>query len=103
MSQTRQELCETVLYYRAFQSGAYCKDGVVYGSLLDSADSPRDFMDGRIVISHTGGGSMNDEEGRRVLARDQTDSDAVVLNLRRNMKWMFPATLILGMLITSCD
>ncbi len=38
--QTRQELCESLPYYRAFQSGLYMCKGSAYGYLLDGFSAP---------------------------------------------------------------
>ncbi|KAH9817352.1 hypothetical protein DFH28DRAFT_890054, partial [Melampsora americana] len=58
-SETRQELCETLPYFRSFQGGHYTSKGRTLSYLLDGTPSPRDiFADqGRIIISHGGGGS----------------------------------------------
>ncbi|KAI9676061.1 MAG: hypothetical protein M1817_000804 [Caeruleum heppii] len=47
----RQALCETLPYYRSYQSGPYCHGGLCYGSLLDGEGGERDYMDGDIVIT----------------------------------------------------
>ncbi|CAG8598750.1 4031_t:CDS:2, partial [Scutellospora calospora] len=41
-SQTRQELCESVPYFRNWQSGVYFKEGVTYGYLVDGYGAMRD-------------------------------------------------------------
>ncbi|CAG8581924.1 6852_t:CDS:2 [Gigaspora rosea] len=51
-SQTRQELCETVPYFRNWQSGVYFKEGVTYGYLVDGYGAMRDVCNGRVIISH---------------------------------------------------
>jgi hypothetical protein len=38
--QSRQELCEALPYYRAFQSGLYLSQGVAFGYLLDGFPAP---------------------------------------------------------------
>ncbi|SPO34685.1 uncharacterized protein PSFLO_00156 [Pseudozyma flocculosa] len=79
-SETRQELCESLPYYRAYQSGSYVKgisvgsrpsfkrddalvvrDSFVVGYLLGGCPSRRDIWasDGRVIISHGGGKSAN--------------------------------------------
>lgn len=70
--QSRQELCEALPYYRAFQSGMYMSKRVPFGYLLDGFPSPyvaaasfllcswtvayrsRDAWasEGRVIISH---------------------------------------------------
>ncbi|GMK56648.1 hypothetical protein CspeluHIS016_0304880 [Cutaneotrichosporon spelunceum] len=53
-AQSRQELCEALPYYRAFQSGMYMHKRVPFGYLLDGFPSPRDVWadDGKVIISH---------------------------------------------------
>ncbi|KAH7100505.1 hypothetical protein BKA62DRAFT_706520 [Auriculariales sp. MPI-PUGE-AT-0066] len=62
---TRQELCETFPRFRSYQSGVYCRDSIAVGYLLGGFPSPRDgwFLDGRLIISHGGGGSGRVESG----------------------------------------
>src|SRR6266536_2981833 len=47
----RQQLCETLPYYRAYQSGAYTSDGVVCGFLCDKEVGVRDKFDDQIMIA----------------------------------------------------
>ena len=47
----RQQLCETLPYYRAYQSGAHTSDGVVYGFLCDKEVGVRDKFDDQIMIA----------------------------------------------------
>lgn len=50
--QERQNLCEALPYYRAYQSAAYTLDSLAYGFLLDkdSSGAPS-YMDEEIVIT----------------------------------------------------
>ena len=47
----RQQLCETLRYFNAYQSGAYTNDGIAYGHLIDAEVDPRDKFDEQIVIT----------------------------------------------------
>ena len=51
-NQDRQALCDSLPYYRAFQSGAYTSKGLAHGFLLDrdSGDN-RAYMDEEVVIT----------------------------------------------------
>lgn len=49
---TRQELCEGVPYFRAYQSGIYYRNDVAFGYLLDGYGAERDFIGSHVVISH---------------------------------------------------
>ncbi|KAL1410253.1 hypothetical protein Q8F55_004259 [Vanrija albida] len=83
-AQTRQELCEALPYYRAFQSGMYMSKHVAYGYLLDGFPAPRDVWaaGGRVIISHGGGQSTRtlDTRGQPVsclLADHSAKSDRI--------------------------
>ena len=53
-AESRQELCEALPYYRAFQSGLYMYNRVAFGYLLEAFPAPRDIwaQHGKIIISH---------------------------------------------------
>lgn len=51
LSGTRQALCETLPWFKAYQSSAYTHAGLVYGVLFDGGVSPRDHFDGAVIIS----------------------------------------------------
>lgn len=50
-AKTRQALCETLPYYRAYQSGPYHHDGRVYGLLIDKEGSSRDIFNEEVIIT----------------------------------------------------
>lgn len=47
----RQQLCETLPNYRAYQSGAYTNNGVLHGFLIDAEVGPLDKFDDQIIIT----------------------------------------------------
>ena len=47
----RQSLCETLPYYRAYQSGAYIAGGIVRAFMCDKEVGPRDKFDEEIMIA----------------------------------------------------
>ena len=49
---TRQELCEGVPYFRSYQGGIYFRHEVAFGYLLDAFGAERDFIGSHVVISH---------------------------------------------------
>ena len=51
MSKSRQALCETLPYYRAYNSGAHTSGGLAHGFLLSSDNTEGSFMDEEIVIT----------------------------------------------------
>jgi hypothetical protein len=50
-SDKRQGLCETLPYYKAYQSGAYITDGIVRALMCDKEVGPRDKFDEEIIIT----------------------------------------------------
>ena len=48
--QGRQALCESLPYYRAFQSAGYITGGVVYAFMAGRDNSERSYMDSEIMI-----------------------------------------------------
>lgn len=50
-SSIRQQLCETLPYYQAYQSGAYTQDGIARAIVIDKEVSIRDKFDEEIVIT----------------------------------------------------
>jgi hypothetical protein len=47
----RQQLCETLPYYKAYQGGIYRNNGIVYGFLIDKEVGLRDKFDEQIIIT----------------------------------------------------
>ena len=47
----RQQLCETLPYYNAYQSGAYTQDGIARSILIDKEVSFRDKFDDEVIIT----------------------------------------------------
>jgi hypothetical protein len=47
----RQQLCETLPYYRAYMSGAYIHDGIARGFMCDKEVGDRDKFDEEIMIA----------------------------------------------------
>ncbi|KAJ7874007.1 hypothetical protein B0H14DRAFT_2718698 [Mycena olivaceomarginata] len=61
-SQSRQEMCETLPWFRSFHGGVYQNKGVAKGYMLSSFGSERDCFlhGGEFIISHGGGGTHTD-------------------------------------------
>ncbi|KAJ7786961.1 hypothetical protein B0H14DRAFT_2956129 [Mycena olivaceomarginata] len=59
---SRQEMCETLPWFRSFHGGVYQKKGVAKGYMLSSFGSERDCFlhGGKFIISHGGGGTHTD-------------------------------------------
>jgi len=81
-SMYRQELCESVEYYKSYQSGHYNSDNLTRGYLLDGFPSMRDAVSdgGRVIVSHGGGKSEDTEQGYQ-LKDNQTASGYRVKHL----------------------
>ncbi|CAG8747352.1 15354_t:CDS:2, partial [Cetraspora pellucida] len=102
-SQTRQELCESVPYFRNWQSGVYFKEGVTYGYLVDGYGAMRDVCNGRVIISHgqslmnySGGKSCRRQDGSFGLFASQLLTDASVCALIKNYINKQPLAVIVG-------
>ena len=52
-AESRQALCESLPYYRAYQSSAYINGGRVYGVMLDYAEDSSAYMDEEIIVHKT--------------------------------------------------
>ncbi|RFU26389.1 hypothetical protein B7463_g9945, partial [Scytalidium lignicola] len=91
----RQQLCEALPYYRAYQSGAYMHDGIVKGFLCDKEVGFRDKFTDEVMICRVGGGRAPDGNGTMVQARDQNVS-SVALALQRTMDLCLPVAIIVG-------
>ncbi|KZV82751.1 hypothetical protein EXIGLDRAFT_335607 [Exidia glandulosa HHB12029] len=82
-SKTRQEICETLPWFKSYQGGVYSKGGLTRGYLFGQFPSPRDAFihDGRVLISHGGGGSalvdveVDDEDIAAVTLAHAGDND----------------------------
>jgi hypothetical protein len=93
----RQELCETLHYYRSYQSAAYSTGGFARAFMFDKVAHARDYTDSNVVISRAGGGLSKDKDsGEMKSSQDQTDSTPIVQALRNCMKHYNPVVVITG-------
>ncbi|KAF1836355.1 hypothetical protein BDW02DRAFT_646175 [Decorospora gaudefroyi] len=92
----RQELCETLHYFRAYQSASYSTGGFVRGFMFDKVAHHRDYIDSNVVISRAGGGLTKDKDsGEMRMGRDQAE-DAVSQALKNCMIHRNPVVIITG-------
>ncbi|KAF2107779.1 hypothetical protein BDV96DRAFT_505799, partial [Lophiotrema nucula] len=92
----RQELCETLHYFRSYHGGSYTTGGFAKGFMFDKSAHRRDYMDSTVVISRAGGGLVQDKEaGQHVMSKDQRESSTVA-SLRNNMRYYNPVVIITG-------
>ncbi|KAH0544635.1 hypothetical protein FGG08_001285 [Glutinoglossum americanum] len=93
----RQALCETLIYYRAYQSGAYTHDDLSFGFLVDKQCGERDYMDNEVVITRAGGGlKRNPETGEMEQVVDHNLKSKTVENFLNNKRNFCPVALIVG-------
>ena len=71
----------------------------MHGYLVDGCASDRDYMDGQVIVTHTGGKSKVDEHGDIKLDDDQTLSDQAIKKLLQNLRDKIPVAFVIGMLI----
>ncbi|KAJ7671314.1 hypothetical protein DFH06DRAFT_980766, partial [Mycena polygramma] len=93
----RQEMCETLPWFRSFHSGVYQNSGVAKGYMLSmyGADRDRFLHGGRFIISHGGGGKPENDAGRiddRVV--DQKEERASVQALMNSYTSQTPLVLL---------
>ncbi|KAL8279372.1 hypothetical protein RQP46_008184 [Phenoliferia psychrophenolica] len=94
----RQELCEALPYFKAYQSGHFTSNGRCFGYLLDGYPSVKDCCadGGKVIISHGGGCSkVTPSEGYH-LTSDQTRDNRRVRALINCHKTYTPVVLIAG-------
>ncbi|KZF22959.1 hypothetical protein L228DRAFT_283021 [Xylona heveae TC161] len=98
----RQALCESVPYYRSYQSGAYVHDDIAYGVLLDKQCGRRDYMDDEIVIARAGGCLRKNKEGDMEATDDHRIDNAAIRSFISNQRRHVPVVLIVGSLNPNC-
>ncbi|PSN72603.1 hypothetical protein BS50DRAFT_673327 [Corynespora cassiicola Philippines] len=92
----RQELCETLHYFRSYQGGCYSVSGLVRGFLFDKSAYSRDYIDDTVVISRAGGGLVRDKgSGEMRQGADQTEKGKV-LSLRNCINTYNPVVISVG-------
>jgi alkylated DNA repair dioxygenase AlkB len=92
----RQELCETLHYYRAYQSACYSTGGFARGFMFDKVAHHRDYMDSTVVISRAGGGLLRDVESGEMKSKKDQSEDSTALGLRNCMIHFNPVVIITG-------
>jgi len=107
----RQQLCEALHWYRAYQSGSYISGGIAHGFMFDKEVHDRDKFDEEIIISRayaccspacytalttfSGGGLTEDENGNMVQITDQEYS-RVAAAAMRSREQRHPVGVIAG-------
>ncbi|KAI0785683.1 hypothetical protein C8Q75DRAFT_828746 [Abortiporus biennis] len=100
-SESRQEICETLDWFRSYQGGVYFSKDIAKGYLLSAFSAERDIFHhgGRLVISHGGGkaDSIHSINGKSQFqeASDQTSNDKSVRSLLNTMTLQLPIVLLI--------
>ncbi|KAF2134941.1 hypothetical protein P153DRAFT_305883, partial [Dothidotthia symphoricarpi CBS 119687] len=92
----RQELCETLHYFRSYQSACYSTGGFVRAFMFDKVAHPRDYLDSNVVIARAGGGLVKDKDSGEMKAGKDQVEDSVVQGLRNCMNHYNPVVIITG-------
>ncbi|KIJ49566.1 hypothetical protein M422DRAFT_225410 [Sphaerobolus stellatus SS14] len=98
-AQTRQELCESLEYFKSYQGGVYSTGKRARGYLLDGHPAKNDLWhnNGKVIISHGGGHSAMDKEtGQVTLSEDQSPGSPSCSALLASWKGKTPIALIVG-------
>jgi alkylated DNA repair dioxygenase AlkB len=93
----RQELCETLHYFRSYQSACYCTGGFARGFMFDKVAHVRDYIDCNVIISRAGGGLIKHKDsGEMRTGGDQSEDTPIVQGLRNCIKHYNPVVVITG-------
>ncbi|MCJ1433561.1 hypothetical protein MMC27_002924 [Xylographa pallens] len=101
-AESRQALCETLPYYRAFNSGAYTSGGLAHGFLLNLDSTAGSLMNEEIVITRAGGHCGRNEFGEMEQISDHSADESCILSFKNNMNCQYPLALIVGKQNTDC-
>ncbi|KAJ7613361.1 hypothetical protein DFH06DRAFT_1014905, partial [Mycena polygramma] len=99
--QSRQEVCESLPYFRSYQGGVYQNNGVVRGYFLSAFSADRDCFEagGKLIISHAGGKAQTSRTHRGQLitrpAADQRPNDIPVKALMHNYHQGIPLVVLI--------
>ncbi|MCJ1286510.1 hypothetical protein MMC26_005856 [Xylographa opegraphella] len=101
-AESRQALCETLPYYRAYNSGAYTSGGLAYGFLLSLDSMGGSLMNEEIVITRAGGHCGRNESGGMEQITNHSADDLSVASFKNNITCKYPLALIVGKQNTDC-
>lgn len=93
----RQELCETLPYFRAYQSSAYTFTNKARGYLFDQSSRPRDYIDTEVVVSSCGGGMVKSKtDGSLMFEGSGMRSKSDLRALKQCIEGQEPVVVISG-------
>ncbi|KAK4502143.1 hypothetical protein PRZ48_005566 [Zasmidium cellare] len=96
---SRQALCETLPYFKSYNSGCYSNGGHVYSFLLDgvgSSGGSREYMDPDVVVARAGGSLGMNKFGQYVQKEDHIMADPQVQSVLNNITLQNPLVVIGG-------
>lgn len=93
----RQELCETLPYFKSAHSGCYANGGNVYAFMFDSVGVGREYMDQDVIIARMGGHMTRDPKtGAMYQKYDHDINDTQPQSLLNNIAQKNPLVIICG-------
>lgn len=93
----RQELCETLPYFKSPKSGCYANGGTIYAFLFDRGSTQREYMDQDVIIARVGGSMGEDKKtGMMFQKEDHKLSGAQPQAFVNNMAQRNPIVVICG-------
>jgi hypothetical protein len=93
----RQELCETLPYFKSAHSGCYSNDGTVYGFMFDSTGVGREYMDSNVMIARMGGSMTTDAKtGVMYQTKDHLMKDKQAQSVLNNIAHKNPLVITCG-------
>ncbi|KAK4982643.1 hypothetical protein LTR66_009158 [Elasticomyces elasticus] len=93
----RSEMCDSLPYFKGYQSGTSGSNGIINAYLLDGFSQPRDYFDfDHIVSSGAGGGKVRVKDSDEIFQGCDQKFSAYDRYLANNMALQYPVILILG-------
>ncbi|KAF2622883.1 hypothetical protein BU25DRAFT_462510 [Macroventuria anomochaeta] len=92
----RMDLCETLHYFRSYQSACHSTGGFVRGFMFDKVAHPRDYIDSNVVIARAGGGQVKDKDSGEMKASGDQVEGTTSQNLKNCMSHYNPVVIITG-------
>jgi alkylated DNA repair dioxygenase AlkB len=93
----RQELCETLPYYKSAHSGCYSNGDSIYAFMFDSCGAGREYIDSDVIIARMGGDMESDSKTGLVFQKKDHDIDGrQPQSVRNNITHKNPIVIICG-------
>ncbi|TGJ84652.1 hypothetical protein E0Z10_g4126 [Xylaria hypoxylon] len=95
-SNSRAALCNSIEFWRAHQGGIHSYLGVATGMLLNGKTTPRDVLQGQVVVTTVGGGLKMGIDGKHIRIQDQRDNCKNYVCLKNAMDVGQPIGIVIG-------